>query len=98
MSYEVTFTIRDKEVKNGAVLVTPPAPPASAIKLCLANLKALGYPMRNTTTELIRELLYLKFEADFTRRENEAELRGADPRGSVTRVGAGKAPNTGSAV
>ena len=79
MSYEVTFRITDAKNKTGAAIVTAPAPPASAIKLCLANLKALGYPMRNTTTELIRELLYLKFEADF-RRSLKTKLRAAAKR------------------
>ena len=92
MSYEVTFRITDAKNKMGAAIVTAPAPPASAIKICLANLKALGYPMRNTTTELIRELLYLKFEADFSgAKDDAAELRGTDTRGSAARVGTRKA-------
>lgn len=92
MSYEVTFNIRDSKIKNGAVLTTQPAPPASAIKQCLANLKALGYPMRNTVTELIRELLYLKFESDFSKGgENTTELRSTDARGSAASVGTRKA-------
>jgi hypothetical protein len=98
MSYEVTFVIRDSGVKNGAVLTTQPAPPTQAIKTCLKHLTALGYPMRNTVTELIRELLFIKFELDFKGKDDgTTELRG-DTRGSPARVGAGKAPNARSAL
>jgi hypothetical protein len=88
MSYQIGFFIKDTKQAGDVVITTKPAPPAEAIKRCLAHLNALGYPMRNTVTELIRELLYIKFEIDFKGGENDpAELRGADARGGITRVG-----------
>lgn len=98
MSYEITFLIKDKTQRGDVVLTTSAAPPAQAFKNCLRSLNRLGYPMRNTVTELIRELLYMKFELDFKGGKDGETIRSPDTRGSPASVGAGKAADGFKAI
>ena len=82
MSLEVAFYVKDTKQKGSVALVSKGHTPHQAVIKMLKSVRATGYPMRNTITSLVRELLYLKLENDLY--GEKSKLRSKHGRGSFT--------------
>jgi len=64
MALETIIYTRDTKQDGSVVVKSTGGTPKQAILKYLRDLKAMGYPMRNTTTALLRELIMFKLEQD----------------------------------
>jgi hypothetical protein len=65
MALETTIYTKDTKQAGAVHVVTRGTTPQQAVLRYLQDLGRMGYPLRNTITELIRELVILKAEMDF---------------------------------